>query len=259
MDVVGHNRDAWDRKVREADRWTVPVSSEQIAKARQGQIEMVLTPTITVPGDWYPPLAGTKTLCLAAAGGQQSPLLAAAGAFVTVLDNSPLQLEQDQKVAEREGLQLNLIEGDMRDLSVFTDEQFDFIFHPCSNSFVPEIEPVWREAARVLKPGGIMLCGFTNPVRYLFDDERTYNGSLTVRHALPYSDFTHLNEAERQKYVIEPGHPFEFGHTLEQQIGEQLRAGFVLTNFYEDAYPEAEKDPISSYMKTFIATRAERR
>ena len=92
-------------------------------------------------------------MCLASGGGQQGPILAAAGADVTVFDNSPRQLEQDRYVADRDGLHLQTVEGDMRDLSCFPDESFDLIVHPVSNVFVPDVKPVWREAYRVLKPG----------------------------------------------------------------------------------------------------------
>ena len=79
-----------------------------------------MTPLKPVPREWFPPsIKGLEILCLASGGGQQGPVLAAAGAHVIVLDNSPRQLEQDKMVAEREGLEMRLIEGDMRDLSVF--------------------------------------------------------------------------------------------------------------------------------------------
>lgn len=71
------------------------------------------------------------------------PHFCAAGAQVTVFDNSPAQLEQDRLVAERENLSIELIQGDMADLSALKSESFDLIFHPCSNCFVPNIEPVW--------------------------------------------------------------------------------------------------------------------
>jgi len=186
-DVRAANRDAWDREVAAANRWTVPVSSTQIARARQGDWSLLLTPLRPVPHSWLPdPLAGAKILGLAAGGGQQGPILAAAGAEVTVLDNSPRQLAQDRQVARREGLDLRTVEGDMADLSVFEDGCFDQVFHPCSNCFVPQILPVWREAFRVLRPGGRLLAGFTNPVRYLFDEQLAEEGQLHVRqYAMP--------------------------------------------------------------------------
>src|SRR4030042_2074133 len=113
MDIRRYNRDAWDREVKRSNKWTVPVSADTIAKARRGDWQIVLTPTIPVPADWFPQLKGADVLCLASGGGQQGPVLAAAGANVTVLDNSPLQLEQDRFIAQRDGLSIRLIEGDM--------------------------------------------------------------------------------------------------------------------------------------------------
>ena len=91
-DILGYNRHAWDRQVERGNRWTVPVGPEEIARARRGEWSIVLTPTRPVPADWFPPLEGLDVLCLASGGGQQGPILAAAGASVTVLDNSPNQL-----------------------------------------------------------------------------------------------------------------------------------------------------------------------
>src|SRR5437016_10566582 len=110
MDILSYNRRAWDRKVAEGDRWTVPVGPEVIAAARRGDWQVVLTPTRPVPREWFPDLAGLDVLCLASGGGQQGPVLAAAGAAVTVLDASPAQLARDRLVAEREGLALRTVE-----------------------------------------------------------------------------------------------------------------------------------------------------
>jgi ubiquinone/menaquinone biosynthesis C-methylase UbiE len=157
MNIREYNRDAWDREVKKNNKWTVPVSAETIARARRGDWQIVLTPTIPVPADWFPQLKGANVLCLASGGGQQGPVLAAAGANVTVLDNSPLQLEQDRLVAQRDSLSIRLIEGDMADLHMFDSTSCDLIVHPVSNTFVPDVRPVWREAFRVLRPRGILM------------------------------------------------------------------------------------------------------
>ena len=255
-DVRAYNRAAWDRNVERGNRWTIPVSAETVEQARRGRLELLLTPTKPVPARWYPPLVGTPVLCLASGGGQQGPLLAAAGAKVKVFDNSPRQLEQDRLVAARENLSLETVEGDSADLSIFADETFGMIFHPCSNCFMPSVRPIWQECFRVLRPGGVLLAGFTNPVRYIFDLERMDNGSLEVRHSIPYSDLKDLNDADRKRLVLDKMQPLEFGHTLEDQIGGQLASGFVLTDFYEDRYVGVETDTISRFLDTFIATRA---
>jgi SAM-dependent methyltransferase len=255
MDVRAHNRAAWDRDVERQNRWTVPVEPEAVERARSGEISIVLTPTRPVPREWFPSLRGAQVLCLASGGGQQGPLLAAAGAKVTVLDNSPRQLAQDRLVAERDHLELATVLGDMADLSMFEGGAFDLIVHPISNCFVPEVRPVWRECFRGLREGGVLLAGFTNPVRYMFDNERTERRGLEVRHAIPYSDLTDLDPADRQA-LVDNLESLEFGHRLEDQIGGQLEAGFVLTGFYEDRYGNDVDDPLSRYLSTFIATRA---
>jgi SAM-dependent methyltransferase len=176
INILAHNRAAWNQKVEQQDRWTRPVTEDVIDRARRVEFELLLTPTKPVPMSWFPELKGTRTLCLASGGGQQGPSLAASGAVVTVFDNSPKQLSQDRFVAEREGLAIETVEGDMTNLFVFAAESFDLIVHPCSNCFVPDVRPVWRECARVLRRGGVLLAGFANPVRYLFDGERMQNG-----------------------------------------------------------------------------------
>src|SRR5829696_8861940 len=197
MGVRDYNREAWDREVERGNEWTVPAAPDVIEAARQGRWEIVLTETKPVPKDWFPDLEGADVLCLASGGGQQATVLAAAGANVTVLDNSPGQLAQDRFVAEREALDLETVQGDMRDLSAFADESFDLVFHPVSNLFVPEVRPVWKEAFRVLRMGGSLLAGFLNPVVYIFDLELADDtGEVRVRYSLPYSDATSRSEEE---------------------------------------------------------------
>lgn len=140
MDIRSYNRDAWNREVEGGKSpWSQPVSPEIIAKARQGEFSIVLTENIPVPHKWFPPLQGAEVLCLASGGGQQGPVLAATGARVTALDNSPAQLKQDQLVAERELLPLRTVEGDAANLSAFADESFDLVFNPVSTVFMPDV------------------------------------------------------------------------------------------------------------------------
>jgi ubiquinone/menaquinone biosynthesis C-methylase UbiE len=162
MDVLAHNRKAWDSKVSAEDGWTRPVDSNVIADAKNGRLNLLLTPTKPVPLSWYPDLRDKNVLCLAAGGGQQGPIFAAAGANVVALDNSPKQLEQDRFVAKRDDLQIETEQGDMRDLSRFADEFFDLVFHPFSNCFVDDVNTVWKECYRVLKKGGDLLDEFVS-------------------------------------------------------------------------------------------------
>jgi len=255
-DIFAYNRDAWNGLVAKQDRWTVPVTSDEIARARRGDWQIVLTPEKKVPREWFGDLAGSDVLCLASGGGQQAPILAAAGACVTVFDASPAQLAQDRLVAERDGLEIKTVEGDMADLSCFADNTFDLIFHPCSNCFAPEIRPVWRESARVLRVGGAILSGICRPIMFLFDDAELQQGNLKLRYSVPHNDLKDLSPVDRRA-LLESGEPVCFGHSLQDQIGGQIDAGLAITGFYEDAWTDVSDHAlIAKYTPTFIATRA---
>jgi SAM-dependent methyltransferase len=254
IDPVAHNSRAWDLQVEQANEWSVPVSAEVIARARAGEWSVVLIGHEPVDPRWFPAdLAGADVLCLASGGGQQGPVLAAAGARVTVFDNSPRQLAQDEFVAQRDGLRLRTVLGDARDLSVFSDGSFDLVFHPVANLFIPELAPVWRECHRVLRPGGVLLVGFVNPDVFLFDAEALDSrGDLVVRHRLPYSDLTHLAPGERER-LFGADAPLEYSHTLTDQLGGQLAAGFVITDFAEAPH---HADATAGWLPGYFATRA---
>ena len=96
IDIRAYNRKAWDRQVENGCIWSKPVSHETIEKAKNGDWEIILTPTKPVPKNWFPDFKGRSVLCLASGGGQQAPILAAAGGFVTSFDNSPQQLAKDR-------------------------------------------------------------------------------------------------------------------------------------------------------------------
>ena len=255
MDIFEHNRKAWNREVARGCRWTRPVESKDIAAARRGEAHIVLTPSRAIPDAWFPPMEECKVLALASGGGQQGPLLAARGAEVVVFDQSEDQLGQDRGVAEREGLELRTERGDMRDLSRFADHSFDLIVHPASNTFIPDVNPVWRECHRVLRPGGSLLAGFCNPLLWIFDDEAAETRhELIARHSIPYSDIDSLDEQELQK-LIDDESPLCFGHSLEDLLGGQIEAGFAIIGFYEDRQGTHPLDPLIASM---IATRATR-
>ncbi len=256
VDVLAHNRAAWDRQAEQQCPWSRPVDAATIAAARSGHWQVRLTPG-PLPAGWLPDdVTAWRVLCLASAGGQQAPVLAAAGAHVTVLDASAKQLEQDRKVAQRDGLALDLVQGDMRDLSAFADASFDCIFHPISNLYVPDVRPVWRECFRVLRGGGRLLSSFYNPVVFVGDraPELVEQGLIRPRFTLPYSDLRDLSPAELAAKQAR-NEALVFGHGLADLIGGQLAAGFVLKGFHEDMQP-APRFVIDRFLPTFLASYA---
>ncbi len=235
-----------DRWIEEGWEWGIPISHETYVKATEGKWDVVLTPTRPVPHEWFGSLAGKKVLGLASGGGQQIPVFAALGAECTVLDYSEKQLESERMVAERDGYPVNLVRADMTKPLPFADESFDLIFHPVSNCYVEEVRPIFRECFRVLKPGGVLLGGFDNGINYILDEKEEY-----LQNCLPFNP---LKNPEQMRQLEAAGDGVQFSHTLEEQIGGQLEAGFLLTDVYEDTNGAGRLHEHG--IPTFWATRA---
>ncbi|MFN2234270.1 MAG: class I SAM-dependent methyltransferase, partial [Anaerolineales bacterium] len=111
MNLLEHNRAAWNQEVKNGNQWTIPVTKDVLDQAASGQVMILLTPYKPVPKDWLGDLNGKDVLCLASGGGQQGPILAAAGARVTVFDNSDQQLKQDAMLSEQYDLKIKTVQG----------------------------------------------------------------------------------------------------------------------------------------------------
>jgi len=229
--------------------WGMPISHETYVKATQGEWNVVLTPTKSVPAEWFPQFTGCKILGLAAGGGQQMPVFAALGAECTVMDYSQRQLDSELTVATREGYSIKIVKADMTQQFPFEDESFDMIFHPVSNCYIEDVFPVWNECHRVLKKGGVLIAGMDNGINYIFDEEET-----TLKTSLPFNP---LHDNRLYQECMENDLGIQFSHTLEEQIGGQLKAGFMLTDLYEDTNGSGRLHEY--HVPTYIATRAIKR
>lgn len=245
MNYQEENARVIDRWCAAGWEWGRPISHEAYAKALAGDWGVYLTPTKVVPQAWFGDLKGRKLLGLASGGGQQIPVFTALGAECTVLDYSPQQCESERMVAEREGYQVEIIRGDMTKRLPFGDETFDLIFHPVSNCYVEEVEPIFRECFRVLKPGGVFLGGYDIGINYLFD-----NNEDRLVYPLPFNP---LKSKELYEMCMRDDLGVQFSHTLEEQLGGQLRAGFRLTDLYEDTNGEGRLHEF--HVPSFVATR----
>ena len=241
------NAETIDRWVKDGWEWGVPIDHETYVRAKSGDWDVVLTPTVPVPHAWFGELKGKRLLGLASGGGQQMPVFAARGAVCTVLDYSDAQLDSERLVSEREGYEIEIIKADMTKPLPFENESFDLIFHPVSNCYVREVRPIFKECFRVLKPGGVLLCGLDNAINYLFDGE----DETRVVNSLPFDP---LKNPEQMAQLQKDDSGVQFSHTLEEQIGGQLEAGFILTHLYEDTNGEGRLHELN--IPTFLATRA---
>jgi SAM-dependent methyltransferase len=193
-------------------------------------------------------VAGKKVLCLASGGGQDSVAFGLLGARVTVMDLSDIQLERDRQAAEHHGLQVEIVQGDMRDLSHFSDNSFDLVWQPYSVNFIPSVEPVYQGVARVLKPDGIYYMQFANPFVHSVDDE-AWDGEAYPLHR-PYIDgedtaqyFPHWDVTQEDGSTVKVDSPHEFRHNLSTVLNTMAQSGFVFLYLQEFMIKDENSEP----------------
>lgn len=242
------NRERWNALVAARVPYSQPMLDLTPASAR------AVLDTTGALGD----VNGLEVLVLAGGGGQQSIAFALLGAIVTVLDLSDAQLEQDRRAAEQLGLALNIIQGDMRDLAVFTDNSFDIVYQPYSINFVPDVRPVIQGVARVLRPGGLYRIAWHNPFTQTIDEENYTGEGWILKHT--YEDGRYLGDLF-PNWTVEDGQggwvpipsPREYVHTLSRMINTLAGNGFVILNLQEWTSDHPDREQGSWYHFTHVA------
>lgn len=250
-DYTKINSETWDDWARGGCDWSIMTTHEEFERAKAGEWTVYLCASKPVPKEWFGGLSGKKLLGLASGGGQQIPIFSALGADCTVFDYSEEQLERDRAVADREGYAVRTVKGDMTKPLPFEDESFDLIFHPVSNCYIEDVQHVWNECFRVLRHGGRLLAGMDNGLYFLFDDVDTL--PLTVTNKLPFNPLR-MSDEEFQR-MAENREGIQFSHSLEEQLGGQLKAGFLLRDLFEDRDREG-CGLLREYAPQYIATLA---
>jgi len=192
-------------------------------------------------------VAGKDVLCLACGGGQQSVAFALLEARVTVVDLSGAQLQRDREAAAHYGVDLTLLQGDMRDLSALAEASFDIVYHAYSLGFVPDARAVFRQVARVLRPASIYYFNCANPFS-LGIGERDWNGTgYTLKY--PYLDGAEIRYEDQEWVYDKSGAPIqpprEFRHTLSALVSGLVDNGFVILHLsdYTDYRPDPNAEP----------------
>jgi len=203
-------------------------------------------------------IRGQRVLCLAAGGGKHGPLYAAAGAVVTVVDLSPAQLELDREVAAERRLELKTVEASMDDLSMFSAGEFDIVIQPVSTCYLPEIGPVYRELARIIRPGGLYISQHKSPVSLQADVRPSARGYELIE---PYYRSGPLPPVVGSPHREEG--TLEYLHRWEEILGLMCRAGFVIEDLIEPLHAKADAAPDtfahrSRYVAPYIRIKARR-
>lgn len=255
IDYVSYNADTWD-KINDClvDKATA-ISHEDYIAATNGALNVSLAGVKTVPKEWFPVLKGASVLALACGGGQQCPVFVAHGAKVTVTDISNSQLAKEKYVSEREGYDISIVRTDLSKPFPLADNSFDMIFNPISNCYIEDIMPMWRECARVIRSGGVLMAAFCKEELFLFEPDFKSEDVLISRHTLPFNPLKDLSE-EKIKEKNDTHMPLAFSHSLTEQLGGLIKSGFEITDIYEDCDGGGL---IDKYMNAYVAVRAVKR
>ena len=221
-----HNRQAWDKMVRDKQRFTRPAPDERFANPL-GRVDAIGW----LGGD----MTGKKLLCLGAGGGKHAALYSAAGADVTVVDISAGQLELDRQVAAERKLELKTVEASMDHMPMFAAGEFEIVIHPVSTCYVPRIEPVYQEVARITQPGGLYISQHKTPTSLQTDTRASANGYELIE---PYYRSGPLPAVIGSPHREEG--TLEFLHRWEELLGLMCRAGFLIEDLVEPLH--AKKD-----------------
>lgn len=242
QDINARTIDQW---IKDGWVWGKPIDHETYVKATKGIWDVLLTPTKPVPHEWFGDLKDKKVLGLASGGAQQMPIFAALGARCTVLDYSELQIESERNMARQEGYSIDIIRADMSKPLPFADESFDLIFHPVSNVYVKDVKSIWKECYRILRNHGSLLSGLDNGINFLFDGDNE-------REVVNHFPFDPLVNEDQRKQLEKADCGIQFSHTMEDQLGGQLEAGFIIKSLYEDTNGEGYLHEMN--IPSFIAT-----
>lgn len=240
------NKETIDKWIEEGWEWAKSISHEEYIDAKNGNWNVLLTPTVPVPHEWIGNIKDKKILGLASGGGQQMPIFNALGAKCSVIDYSSKQIESEYKVAKREGYTIEAIEGDMSKKLPFNDETFDIVFHPVSNCYVEDVQHIFNEAYRVLKKGGTFLAGLNNEINYIVDQNEK-----EIVWKMPFNP---LKDEKAKEFMVKENAGMQFSHNMTEQIGGQLKAGFTLVDIYEDTNGFGRLHELN--IKTYIATKS---
>ena len=210
---------------------------------------------------WLPGrVEGLDVLCLAAGGGWQSILYAAAGANVTVVDVSPQMLQLDREQAAHRKVSIRIVEASM-DALPLAAAAFDIVHQPVSTCYHRRLLDVYAEVARVLRPGGLYISQHKTPASVQVTQATTSGVMLGLdydrRDPLPPREQLG-DDCCREAGCVEYVHPWR------DLVGGLCRSGFVLEDLVEPNWADAEAAPgtlghRSRFVPPYVRLKARRR
>jgi SAM-dependent methyltransferase len=109
-------------------------------------------------------LEGKRVLELGCGGGPISVAMAKQGAKVIAIDSSAEQLGHARRLAEREDVSLELHQGDLADLAFVRADTVDLVVSIYALGMVGDLDRVFRQVHRVLRPDDPLVLSVPHPV-----------------------------------------------------------------------------------------------
>ena len=229
-DDVAHNRTFWDR---DADAYQ-DAHGETLARAPLAWgVWRVPEAELRVLGD----VMGLDVLELGCGAAQWSIALHDLGARCVGLDVSGRQLRHANKLRDESGVGVDLVQGSGEQLP-FRAASFDIVF--CDHGAMSFCDPASSvpEAARVLRPGGLLAFSVADPLLYLTWNERKERQGRRLRRSYDALGRVHLGDGTID-WVLSPGQWIRLLRANDFEIEDliELRAPRGAHTTYDEFVP----------------------
>jgi SAM-dependent methyltransferase len=241
-DVGEHNRQMWERLAEAGIPYTRPLGKPPRDDRGKRRFLDELTRGRLRGVD----LEGKRVLSLAGGGGWDPVLFAELGAATTLFDISKRQLATVRALARDRGTKLRFVQGDMRDLSAFTDGEFDIISHHHSMVFVPDATRVISEVARVLAPDGIYVFSTMHPVALRMQETWTGTGWRLKQRYFDDGPISFQDAVWEFGKVRVEARTLEYGHRTSDLVNACAKNGLLVDGLWEYSPSYAGGEPGSA-------------
>ncbi|WP_190816966.1 class I SAM-dependent methyltransferase [Saccharopolyspora pogona] len=174
---------------------------------------------------------GKRVLEVGCGAASCSRWLADQGAHPVGLDISAGMLRHAVAGGERSRTAVPLVQASA-DCLPFADDSFDLACSAFGGvPFVADAGAVFREVARVLRPGGRWVFAVTHPMRWVFPDDPGPTGLTATHSYFDHTPYVEIDADGQATYV-------EHHRTLGDYVRQLAAAGLHLVDLVEPEWPE---------------------